>query len=180
YGTGRADAGETRRVVQRCEVGERLDLALDGVVDEGCAHEAGSAVHDPMPHGVDPVTLELGEHGDHRGRVIRHARAGHPDPLDDAIRVHRAVVDVEQAVLDRARAHVEHEDVADHCSPPAWIAVMASVPAWIAVIASVPAWIAVMAIVFTMSRTSAPREGSLMGFASPCSTGPIATAPAER
>src|SRR5690606_29071004 len=125
---------------------------------------------DPGAAGVDRGTVGLGEHGDHRGRVIRHARAGHPDPLDDAIRVHRAVVDVEQAVLDRARAHVEHEDVADHCSPPAWIAVIASVPAWIAVIA----------IVFTMSRTSAPRERSLMGFASPCSTGPMATAPAER
>ncbi len=37
---------------------------------------------------------------------------------------------------------------------------------------------AVMAIVFTMSWTSAPRERSLTGLLSPCSTGPTATAPA--
>ena len=42
------------------------------------------------------------------------------------------------------------------------------------------AWIAVMATVLTMSWTSAPRERSLTGLRSPCSTGPTATAPAER
>ena len=42
------------------------------------------------------------------------------------------------------------------------------------------AWIAVIAMVLTMSSTSAPRERSLMGLFRPCSTGPIATAPAER
>ena len=42
------------------------------------------------------------------------------------------------------------------------------------------AWIAVIAMVLTMSSTSAPRERSLIGLLRPCSTGPIATAPAER
>ena len=42
------------------------------------------------------------------------------------------------------------------------------------------ALIAVIAIVLTMSLTSAPRERSLTGLLRPCSTGPIASAPAER
>ena len=41
-------------------------------------------------------------------------------------------------------------------------------------------WIAVIAMVFTMSRTRAPRDRSLTGFARPWSTGPMATAPALR
>src|SRR6185369_10817197 len=39
---------------------------------------------------------------------------------------------------------------------------------------------AVIATVLTMSGTSAPRDRSLTGLLSPCSTGPIATAPALR
>ncbi len=46
--------------------------------------------------------------------------------------------------------------------------------------AAVPAWMAVIATVLTMSLTSAPRERSLIGLRRPCSTGPIATAPADR
>ena len=42
------------------------------------------------------------------------------------------------------------------------------------------AWIAVIATVFTMSSTRAPRDRSLIGLRRPCSTGPIATAPALR
>ncbi len=37
-----------------------------------------------------------------------------------------------------------------------------------------------MATVLTMSSTSAPRDRSLTGLRSPCSTGPIAIAPALR
>ena len=37
-----------------------------------------------------------------------------------------------------------------------------------------------MATVFTMSETRAPRLRSLIGLFKPCSTGPIATAPALR
>ena len=56
----------------------------------------------------------------------------------------------------------------------------------VALIASPPgaptawAWMAVMATVLTMSRTVAPRDRSLTGLFRPCSTGPTATAPAER
>jgi len=42
------------------------------------------------------------------------------------------------------------------------------------------AWIAVMATVFTMSVTVAPRLRSLTGRLSPCMTGPMATALADR
>ena len=42
------------------------------------------------------------------------------------------------------------------------------------------AWIAVIATVLTMSATSAPRDRSFTGRFRPCSTGPIATAPALR
>ena len=42
------------------------------------------------------------------------------------------------------------------------------------------AWIAVIATVLTMSSTSAPRDRSLTGLFRPCSTGPIAIAPALR
>ena len=42
------------------------------------------------------------------------------------------------------------------------------------------AWMAVIATVLTMSCTVAPRERSLTGLFSPCSTGPMAIAPALR
>src|SRR5690606_8907846 len=41
-------------------------------------------------------------------------------------------------------------------------------------------WAAVTATVVTMSATVAPRDRSLTGLRSPCSTGPTATAPALR
>ena len=43
-----------------------------------------------------------------------------------------------------------------------------------------PAWMAVIATVLTISETSAPRDRSFTGLFRPCSTGPIATAPALR
>ena len=43
-----------------------------------------------------------------------------------------------------------------------------------------PAWMAVIATVLTMSVTVQPRLRSFTGLRRPWSTGPIATAPAER
>ena len=48
------------------------------------------------------------------------------------------------------------------------------------IVQSVCACTAVIATVLTMSVTVHPRERSLTGLRKPCSTGPTATAPAER
>ena len=84
------------------------------------------------------------------------------DALDQPGCQHGLGFHVDQLVLERRRPAVDDEDDTHRgCLCPC-------------------AWIAVIAIVLTMSCTSAPRERSLIGFLSPCSTGPIATAPAER
>src|SRR5690606_31185761 len=102
----------------------------------------------------------------HHG-VRRAPGAGEPDPLDEALRQHPSLFDVAQFVLERRRSRVDDEDET-HADAPCCGA------------AAPCAWIAVIATVLTMSSTSAPRERSLMGLFRPCSTGPIATAPAER
>ena len=71
---------------------------------------------------------------------------------------------VDQLVLHRRRARIDDQH-GGHRSAPAG-------DSW--------AWIAVMATVLTMSTTNAPRDRSLTGRLSPCSTGPMATAPALR
>gem|GEM_PF-5998763 len=73
HGAGGTDAGEPRRVVQRCEVGKCLDLTLDRIVDERRPHEAGTAVHDAVTDRVNLVAVKLREHGDHCGLVIGNA-----------------------------------------------------------------------------------------------------------
>src|SRR5690606_21254880 len=157
--------------------------------------ETGAAVHDAVADGDGRVLLEaravfgeLREHdrerlvvvGDralvavfriqHRGRRLSgldddacgvgdHAGAL-PDPFDQPVGGRELAHRVDQAVLQRRRAAVDDEH--DAHAPASC------------------AWIAVSATVLTMSSTRAPRERSLMGLLSPCSTGPIATAPAER
>ena len=99
--------------------------------------------------------------GQARGAVDER-RPGSTDPVDQPGGEDRAlaVADLQQLVLDRRRAGVDDQDGATHRAT------------W--------AWIAVIATVFTMSATSAPRDRSLTGLARPCSTGPMATAPALR
>ena len=84
------------------------------------------------------------------------------DPLDDPVGHHRTRVRFDDSVFQRRRAGVDdqHRGRGGHHLPCAWIAVIATV--------------------LTMSSISAPRDRSLTGFFSPCSTGPIAMAPALR
>src|SRR5690606_38577826 len=87
------------------------------------------------------------------------------DAFDQAGAEHLLGRHVDELVLQRRGARIDDEHDAHavaSCAPTCC------------------AWIAVIATVLMMSLTSAPRDRSLMGFASPCSTGPIATAPAER
>src|SRR5690606_32210250 len=184
------------RVVQRREHREVVDVDLDEVVDERRGEEPSAAVDDAVPDRDGRLLLERGavlrervEHGleavgvvvdtadrvvlGRRGRlcpvvaVLRHLVHRAPlalaDALDEARREAPLGLDVDQLVLERRRTAVADEDHAHERSAP-----------------SACAWIAVIATVLTMSSTSAPRDGSLMGLFSPCRTGPIATAPAER
>src|SRR5699024_848945 len=90
------------------------------------------------------------------------------DALDEAGREGDAARGGDELVLDRGRAGVDDEDGRAH----ARVSFVEAARAW--------AWTAVIATVLTMSWTSAPRERSLTGLLRPWSTGPMATAPAER
>ena len=96
--------------------------------------------------------VELGRHPVQGRGVVGYRRFADPfhQPAGDRPGA------VEQPVLQRGRAGVQDED-----HDPA-------------------AWTAVIAMVFTMSRTVAPRDRSLTGLRRPCRTGPTATAWAER
>ena len=127
---------------------------------------------------------EVADRGQH-GVVDQHRRGEALAAVDDAVRDGTEVVDrrvastlssasawsrtfwtvpdpsvlpdagVDDRPLQRRGAAVDDEDL--HC-----------------------AWIAVIATVLTMSCTVAPRERSLTGLFRPCSTGPMAIAPALR
>ncbi len=95
------------------------------------------------------------------GRAVPQRRPVATDPVQQPGREHLAVSapHLQQLVLDGRRAGVDDQHRLHRATC---------------------AWIAVMATVFTMSATSAPRDRSLTGLARPCSTGPMATAPALR
>ncbi len=174
--------------MERCERREVLDLLLHVLVDAHCAVEARAALDHPvadaeqvravergavrveLPQQPAEGVLVVGDHatlddGLDAGRLVLRLAGRLADALDQAGREGRAGVDVDELVLEARRAGVDDEDGAGHARCPA---------------ASACAWIAVIAMVLTMSLTSAPRERSLTGLFSPCSTGPIASAPAER
>ncbi len=152
------------------------------VVDHDRLGEEVAAVHDPVTHrregvAVDrrPVAVEGAEGRAQRvlevldatllGVVLAADRVREPpavlaDPLDRPGRLGDAGAAVEEAVLQGRRPRVEDQHPVRH--DRSW------------------AWIAVIATVLTMSRTNAPRERSLTGLRRPCSTGPTASAPAER
>ena len=188
---GRLDPGHGGRIVQRCQAGQVPDRFQHVVGDHGRIGEVGPAVHHPVPDGEQVEVIEIGAvRGELFGdQLQRLADVGGPmitgvgvvadlmadltpglaDLLDRAVREHLTGPGDDQPILDRRRAGVDHQDrpLRAHRAAP-------SVPAtaW--------AWIAVIATVLTMSSTVAPRERSLTGFFSPCSTGPTATAPALR
>ena len=181
---GDAQALEVRRVVQRRERHELLDVREQLVVHERRRGEHLAAVHDPVPDRADacvgqrgPVLVERVEHGTQRFLVVgegalllvlavraavRERAAVLPDRLDDPVGGLVAGGGVDEGVLQRGRAGVDHQHQVAHAVASFW------------------AWIAVIATVLTMSRTVAPRDRSLTGLRRPCSTGPTATAPAER
>ena len=110
------------------------------------AAEPLPAVHHPVPDRRQPVEVEpditIGQRDLVRRRVaVRPRRSVRPAPC------RRCRVAVEEAVLHRRRAAVEHQDPA-HAAPAAWIAVIATV--------------------LTMSVTVAPRDRSLTGRRRPC------------
>src|SRR5690554_780047 len=218
------DAEHVRRVVQRRQVGEFVDLTLDLVGDESRLGEARSPVHDPMAdRGERVLGAQVVENLAHSGGVVGCFAVGFPDAFDQPAHGGLAGVEVDQLVLDRGGPGVDDEDLHRGCSVgasagsagldeldplerPDPVGASAGSPgldqldplncsaglgsryacslrsratrppgfsrAW--------AWIAVMATVLTMSCTRAPRERSLMGLRSPCSTGPMAMAPALR
>ena len=170
-------------------------ISTSGVMS-GRLEEARTSVDDTMADGDRGAVFErrtvLGEGVEHdleaRGvigdrqlaRVLRvrrrHGRfscAGDevhlvlriPDVLADALDQprcqHGLGIHVDELVLERGRSAVDDQHDTHRDASP-----------W--------AWIAVIAIVLTMSSTSAPRDRSLMGLLSPCRTGPMATAPADR
>ena len=176
----RADALQVGGVVQRREVCEVLDVDLDQRRHDRRLEEALAAVHDAVPDRGErvlvearPLRFERVEHHPERRRVLRDGERGLPraarprvadvpgalaDALDQPGGKRRLARSVDQLVLERRRAAVDHQHRAHE----------------------IAAWIAVIATVLTMSSTSAPRDRSLIGLRRPCSTGPIATAPALR
>ena len=160
---------EVGRVVQRCKGHQLAHLLDERVVDESGLSEAGTAVDDTMANRSHlgllqrgPMNPERVEHGLERlldrgelalGRVPGAARrmvkfsASLTDLLHRPGRRGRAGLGVDKAVLQRRRPRVENQDVGAH--------------------ERLCAWMAVIAMVFTMSRTVAPRERSLTGLRSP-------------
>src|SRR4051812_34537341 len=137
---------------QLLEFGDQL------VVDDRRLVQIRPAVHHAMPHRDQAVNVagQLVEHDSHCRRVVRNLSVA--DAFDDPIDRLLARIRINHSVFERRRARVEYEDAAHR--PCAWIAVIATV--------------------LTMSSTKAPRDRSLTGLFSPCSTGPIAIAPALR
>src|SRR3984893_17992937 len=101
---------------------------------------------------------QLVERGLERRGVVRDRPL--TDPFDYPIGHYLARIPLDIAVVHRRRSRGGHQDRAWHHLSCAWIAVRATV--------------------LTMSSTGAPRDRSLTGLFRPCSTGPIAIAPALR
>ena len=123
---GDLDAPRPGRVVQGRERGQRLQLGEHGVVHEGGAREAVTAVHDPVPDGQQRIgrVPQLGEQQPETFGVIGDGALDDPliavggavdqpgavlaDALDEAGGEHP--VAAVQPVLDGRRPGVQHED----------------------------------------------------------------------
>ena len=185
---------EVGRVVERGQRHEFGDLRDQLVVDEDRVGEPRSAVHDSVAHGNDVEIVEgralrlegvdrrlqrvLVGRDRQRSTGLAVRAAVHlvalrlTDALDETDRGSLPGRGVDQAVLQGRGSCVDHQHVIAH----RWV-----LPALIAAVAdSCCAWMAVIATVLMMSRTVAPRERSFTGFCRPCSTGPTATALADR
>src|SRR4029453_9274875 len=137
---------------------------------------------DSMADGSQPNRVKINtsgrkllRHCPHRRVMISNCTTRLTDPLDDALGLHLGGLRHHQLILQRRGAGIQDQDRCfAHPGAPA-AAGWASSACLMAC-----AWIAVIATVFTMSDISAPRDRSLTGLRSPCSTGPIATALALR
>ena len=139
------------------------------------AYSSGPAVHHPVPDRDQPGHVDARQLVEQPNAVRRPPRGRRSDravPLTVSsspmrprrsarrCRHHDPRIRLDDRVFHRRRSRVEHQNRTRHHLPCAWIAVMATV--------------------LTMSSTSAPRDRSLTGLFRPCSTGPIAIAPALR
>lgn len=203
-----ADAGDVGRVVQRRHRDQPFDLLEHRVVHQRRHRQLQPAVHHPVPDhgqlgGVQPHPVGGQLLGD---RLQRRVVVGQPavplplpaaagqrlvveggglltDPLGEADGQPRTVGHVDELVLHRRGAGVEdedtgggHEEERSFRTGTSWGRGDQAPPGAV----SPCAWTAVIATVFTMSWTKAPRLRSLTGLRRPWSTGPTATAPAER
>ena len=55
------DGSQSRRIVERCDALQRVNLRTDGVVDQHGIAEACPAVHDSVRNGLDPAVLDVFE-----------------------------------------------------------------------------------------------------------------------
>src|SRR4029453_4912059 len=169
-------------IVQGRKGNEVLDLVEHIVIDDGRVREVRPTMNDPMADGSQPNRVKINagsckllRHCPHRPVMISNSTTRLADPLDDALGLHLGGLGHYQLILQRRGAGVRDQDrCLSHPRPSAAVDWKSSacLMAW--------GWIAVIAPVFTMSDISAPRDKSLTGLRSPCSTGPIATALALR
>ena len=131
----------------------------------------------PQPQGIEinASGRKLIFHRTHGRLMISDWTAGLSDPFDDALGLHFGSLRYHELVLQGRGAGVQDQDRRlDHPGLPA----VSGWERWACLMAC--AWTAVIATVFTMSDISAPRDRSLTGLRSPCSTGPMAMALALR
>ncbi len=139
YLPGDPDAGQVRRVVQRCQGGELIDGPFHVVVDDDRFGEAVATVHHTVTDRGQAdvgqrraVLVEHVEHGLQAGLVIGqveleldglavavvpHMAAALADPFHQAPGRYMCVVGVDELVFDRRRSAVEHEYRCTHHTP---------------------------------------------------------------
>ena len=125
------DALERRRVVQRCQLGEGLDVCEDLIVDQGALVKLLSTVDNAMAHGVDHVQtaqiLDQGVDNDLHGLEVVFHRLGDDlvviavpllakgvvaaNLLAQALGDNALVVHVDNLVLKRRTTGIDNENV---------------------------------------------------------------------
>jgi hypothetical protein len=127
---GRPDACKVRRVVERREVGARLDRGDRRGIEHDAVGERLAAVHDPMTHRRDRHRRELAERrvqrpfvagagqwardGRHPGAGDDQPRAFAAQPLAEQLPGTGAGAGLQQRELDRGATAVDDEYVRIH------------------------------------------------------------------
>ncbi len=95
------DADQVRRIVQRRERRQFVDLFLDCVGDEGRLGEDRPAVHDPVADGGNIVAGSEGVESElHAGDVVDRLGPRLTDSFDEAVHEGGAGFDIHQLVFD--------------------------------------------------------------------------------